>query len=87
MRPPIGSEFRLYFERTLGVGCGVGVLLALPAVVLALLRRPHRRCRRRRHRRRRRRRRRLSLSEQQCPPSSQQIHFPLRFYSFFLFRV
>ena len=37
MRPPIGSEFRLYFERTLGVGCGVGVLLALPAVVLALL--------------------------------------------------
>ena len=37
MRPPIGSEFQLYFERTLGVGCGVGVLLALPAVVLALL--------------------------------------------------
>ena len=37
MRHPIGSEFRLYFERTLGVGCGVGVLLALPAVVLALL--------------------------------------------------
>jgi hypothetical protein len=37
MRPPIGSEFRLYFERTLGVGCGVGVLLALPGVLLALL--------------------------------------------------
>ena len=37
MRPPIGSEFRLYFERTLGVGCGVGVLLALPGVVLVLL--------------------------------------------------
>lgn len=37
MRPPIGSEFRLYFERTLGVGCGVGVVLALPGVLLALL--------------------------------------------------
>ena len=37
MRLPIGSEFRLYFERTLGVGCGVGVLLALPGVFLALL--------------------------------------------------
>ena len=29
MRPPIGSASRLYFERTLGVGCGVGVLLFL----------------------------------------------------------
>ena len=37
MRPPIGSEFRLYFERTLGVGCGVGVVLALPGVLLVLL--------------------------------------------------
>ena len=37
MRLPIGSEFRLYFERTLGVGCGVGVLLALPGVLLMLL--------------------------------------------------
>ena len=37
MRPPIGSEFRLYFERTLGGGGGVGVVLALPGVLLALL--------------------------------------------------
>jgi hypothetical protein len=37
MRPPIGSEFRLYFERTLGVGCGVGALLLLPGLLVFLL--------------------------------------------------
>ena len=34
---PNGRIEGIVFERTLGVGCGVGVLLALPAVVLALL--------------------------------------------------
>ena len=31
------SQFRLYFERTLGVGCALSVLLSAPLGLLALL--------------------------------------------------